>query len=102
GLEAVVGESRARGSEVAREACCSRRRADGAEAVGVEGREDADAGKPVLEGGVEDKLAPASRAGGLERGELVPGGSCPRGVDGEFAAADPDGAEQVAVAGELA
>src|SRR5437763_1644479 len=99
--EAVVGEARARSADVLGSARGPRRGADGSEPVDVLGRENADAGEPVLEGGVEGELAPALLGVGSDFGQLGAGGTDPGAAEVDRAPADLHGVEEEAVAGQL-
>ena len=69
--------------------------------VGVVSSDDADVGEAVLEGGVEEELAPARSAPRRGWPRALPRLPDAVGVDGEGAAADLDRAEEEAVPGEV-
>ena len=75
-------------------------RSDGAEPFGLEGADDADLGQAILEGGVEEKLAPAAQCGSVDRGQLFPRQPDLLDVQGQLAAPELDAVEEVAVPGQ--
>ena len=72
--ESVVRETRARGTRVLLDPRGPRGGAGRAEPARVARAHDADAGQPVLEGAIEEELAPARRRLGPEVRELGPRG----------------------------
>src|SRR5581483_1805728 len=100
GLEAVVGQSVGGCADVLGDAAGSGGGSDRAEGEGVLARNDADVGEPVLEGAVEEELAPGASRLGLDPLELCAGCDDRVPLDRERAAGDGDRAEEEAVPGQ--
>ena len=100
GEEALVGEVRAVGAQVLGEPGRPRAGSDGAEPLGVGGGDDADVGEAILEGGVEEELAPAAERGRVDGGKLFTCSPDLLRVERELAAADADRVEEEAVSAQ--